>query len=193
MKYRGSDNEKEILPNKPGLNSKQEIEIEEYYGFLRAALVYEAELKNINTFNWKLIASIHKTALSHLYEFAGRLRTVNISKGGFPFPAAKYLDRAVKNFEKDFLLLLPKAIESNDELIKVVAPIHAELLYIHPFREGNGRTARLFANIMSLKYGFNRFSFDYLKPNKMEEYIAAVQSAADKNYQPMVNLFKSLP
>jgi cell filamentation protein len=73
-----------------------------------------------------------------------------------------------------------------------VAPLHAEFLFIHPFREGNGRTARLFANLIALKHGFEPFNFDWISKNRMDEYIASVQSAADKNYQPMKELFNVL-
>jgi len=191
MKYYTPKSEDEILPNKLGLNDPEKIAEEEYRGFLRAEIKLESELDDIGQFKWNVISSIHKTAFEHLYEFAGRLRQVNISKGGFMFPAAKYLPTAVEEFEKVFLNPLPDSFEDYMHLINHVAPLHAELLFIHPFREGNGRTARLFADLIALKSGFERFNFEKITENRMEEYISAVQVAADKNYEPMTKLFRS--
>ena len=192
MKYHTPKSEDEILPNKLRLKDPEKIAEEEYRGFLRAEIKFESELDDISQFNWELISSIHKTAFGHLYEFAGQLRQVNISKGGFMFPAAKFLPSAVEEFEKEFMSPLPDKIEDYGKLIEHVAPLHAELLFIHPFREGNGRTARLFADLITLKSGFDRFKFEKITEKRMPEYITAVQTAADKNYKPMIRLFRSL-
>jgi len=93
---------------------------EEYRGFLRAELKYESEIIRINQFDWDFISSIHITALAHLYEFAGQLRQVNISKGGFLFPAAQHLDSAIKTFEQDFLKSIPSKINDKAELIELL-------------------------------------------------------------------------
>ncbi|REL37935.1 cell filamentation protein Fic [Rhodohalobacter sp. SW132] len=192
MKYHTPESEDEILPNKLGLEDPGKIAEEEYRGFLRAEIKFESELDHINQFNWKFISSIHKTAFSHLYKFAGELRQVNLSKGGFMFPAARFLPAAVEEFEKEFLKPLPDSFENYEELIELAAPLHAELLFIHPFRDGNGRTARLFGDLIALKRGFERFNFEMISEKSMPEYIAAVQAAADKNYEPMTRLFRSL-
>lgn len=159
---------------------------------MRSEIKYETELDNISQINWALISSIHKTAFSHLYKFAGELRQVNLSKGGFMFPAAKFLPSAIKRFEKEFLNPFPSAFSSYEELVEQLAPIHAELLFIHPFREGNGRTARLFVDIIALKRGFERFNFHKITDKRMPEYIQAVQKASNRDYKPMIRLFRSL-
>jgi cell filamentation protein len=192
MKYYTPKSEDEILPNKLGLKDPRKIAEEEYRGFLRAEIKFESELDDISQFNWEIISLIHKTAFEHLYEFAGQLRQVNISKGGFMFPAAKFLPSAVEEFEKEFLTPLPDSFEDYEQLINHVAPLHAELLFIHPFREGNGRIARLFADLIALKSGFDRFNFEKITEKRMPEYIGTVQAAANKNYEPMIQLFRSL-
>lgn len=192
MKYYTPKSEDEILPNKLNLTDSEKIAEEEYRGFLRAEIKFESELESIAAFDWDLLSSIHKTALGHLYEFAGELRQVNLSKGGFMFPAARFLLSAVKEFEEAFLKALPDSFEDDKHLVEHIAPIHAELLFIHPFREGNGRTARLLVDLIALKSGFERFNFEKIDEKKLPDYIVAVQSAADKNYEPMTTLFKSL-
>ncbi|MCH8559074.1 MAG: Fic family protein, partial [Balneolia bacterium] len=172
MKYHTPKSEDEILPNKLGLKDLDKIAEEEYRGFLRAEIKFESELDSITAFDWKLLCSIHKTAFDHLYEFAGELRQVNLSKSGFMFPAAKFLPSSVQEFEKAFLKSLPDSFENYELLIEACAPLHAELLFIHPFREGNGRTARLFVDLVALKNGFERFDFGKLDELKMPDYIA---------------------
>lgn len=166
MKYYTPKSEDEILPNKLGLTEPDKIAEEEYRGFLRAEIKFESELDAIKTFNWDLLASIHKTAMGHLYEFAGKFRQVNISKGGFLFPAAKFLPTIIEEFEEEFLKTLSLSSENYQELIKQLAPLHSELLFIHPSREGNGRTARLFVDLIALKSGFKRFNFEKIGEKK---------------------------
>ncbi|MGS2761786.1 Fic/DOC family protein [Sinomicrobium sp. M5D2P9] len=192
MKYHTPKSEDEILPNKLGLTNPKMIGEEEYKGFLKAEIQYEMLLDEIKLFSWTFISEIHKTALEHLYDFAGSLRQVNISKGGFLFPAARFLPDIIKEFEKDFLLSLPKVYDSYENLITHVAPLHAEFLFIHPFREGNGRTARLLSNLIAMKNGFKRFSFNKITNKNMETYISAVQAASHKKYEPMITFFRDL-
>lgn len=92
-------------------------------------------------------------ALGDLYEFAGKPRTVDMSKGGFRFPAALHLNTNLQQFDAAVLAGLKNEYESHQQLIEDIAVVHAELLFIHPFREGNGRTARLLANLMAEKAG----------------------------------------
>jgi len=192
MKYHTPKSEDENLPNKLGLKDPEKIAEEEYRGFLRAEIKFESELDDISQFNWELITSIHETAFSHLYEFAGQLREVNLSKGEFTYPSAEFLEYAVKEFEKEFLSPLPDSFEDYEELIERIAPLHSELLFIQPFRKGSGRTARFFANLIALKRGFGRFNFEMITDKRMPEYISAVQAGSDKNYEPMIKLFRSL-
>lgn len=177
MKYHTPKSEDEILPNKLGLTDLVKIAEEEYRGFLRAEIKFESELDEITFFDWKLISSIHKVAFDHLYKFAGKLRIVNMSKGGFMFPVAKFLPEIISEFEVEFLSAKPEQLGSYEELVQLVAPIHSELLYLHPFREGNGRAARLFADLMAMKTGFEKFNFEKINKKRMPEYIKAVQFA----------------
>ena len=71
--------------------------------------------------------------------------------------------------------------------------VHGELLYIHPFREGNGRTARLLANLMAYKAGYDRLKFEKLDNEEMfKKYVHAIQRVAMKEYQPMIDIIALL-
>ncbi|WP_206170623.1 Fic/DOC family protein [Spirosoma pollinicola] len=143
-------NHNEVLPNLLGLKSAEEIGLAEFDGFLRAEIYLTERLTNRTKFNTAYILKLHKLSLAHLYAFAGKYRDVNISKGGFPFASARFLPETMKAFEEEILAALPNSYADKNSLIKDVASVHGEFLFIHPFREGNGRTARVLANLMAI-------------------------------------------
>jgi cell filamentation protein len=189
-KYVSSPEESELLPNLLNLSSREEIDKAEFEGFLLAELTLTDELTSRTKFNVKYIKRIHKLSLGHMYSFAGKFRSVNMSKGGFLFPSAKFISQNMDNLEKEILLKLPSKYQSNHTLIKDIAKVHGEFLFIHPFREGNGRTARVLANLMVRKQGIKGLNFDKITEKVFPEYVIAVQSVADRNYGPMEKIIE---
>ena len=189
-KYVSSPEENELLPNLLNLSNREEIDKAEFEGFLLAELTLSEELTSRTKFNVKYIKRIHKLSLGHMYSFAGKFRTVNMSKGGFLFPAATFISQNMDNFENEILLKLPSKYESNHDLIKDISKVHGEFLFIHPFREGNGRTARVLANLMARKQGIKGLNFDKITEKVFPEYVIAVQSVADRNYEPMEKIIE---
>ncbi|RZJ93071.1 MAG: cell filamentation protein Fic [Hymenobacter sp.] len=189
-KYRASDSESEILPNLLGLTDIQAIGLAEYEGFLRADIVLTEALKPTTKFTLKYLLKAHRLALGHLYAFAGRYREVNISKGGFAFPAARFLAASMQQFEQEWLRKsLPREL---NELLDLVGAVHGELLFIHPFREGNGRTARLLASLMLERQGYERLRWELVDEAAFPSYVAAVQQSGLGNYAPMQTLIRAL-
>ena len=194
-KYHTSSSEKEgdVLPNKLGLEDKRDIDEKEVEGQLYAELVISDKEEKRPKFNLKYLFEIHELMFGELYDFAGKLRTVDMSKGGFAFPSAKFLDSSMQQFEKEMLLKVPEEFMSVNEVCEVVGRIHAELLFIHPFREGNGRVARLFANLMAERAGFKKLNFDMLgSEDGFKRYVNAVQHASGQNYKPMQEIISEM-
>jgi cell filamentation protein len=190
VKYVSSPEESELLPNLLNLSNRDDIGKSEFEGFLLAELSLTEELTIRTKFNVKYIKRIHKLSLGHLYSFAGKYRTVNMSKGGFLFPAAQFISQNMNNFEKEILLNLPTKYESDKSLIKDIAKVHGEFLFIHPFREGNGRVARVLANLMARKQGIKGLNFEKIDEKVFAEYVLAVQMVADRNYEPMEKIIE---
>lgn len=67
-----------------------------------------------------------------------------------------------------------------------------ELVLIHPFREGNGRVARILSVHMGLQAGLPALYFDNLSGRRQQQYFAAVQAGLDRNYEPMAKLFNAV-
>jgi cell filamentation protein len=192
MKYESPSDQGEILPNLLGLKTEKEINEAEFEGFLRSEIYFSEKLTASTKFNVKYILSLHKEALKDIYSFAGKLRDVNLSKGGFAFAAAKFLPESMSVFEKEILSKLKNKYSSREELVRAIAVVHGELLFIHPFREGNGRTARLLANLMSRKAGFSSLKFDKVGKEEFDRYVMAVQNSAKKDYNLMIEFIDSI-
>ena len=86
-RYSTNGEEGELLPNLLGLTNEEAIHNAEFEGFLMAEILFTENLTAKTKFTVKYICDIHRTALKELYSFAGHCRSVNISKGGFVFPA----------------------------------------------------------------------------------------------------------
>lgn len=181
-RYTTNGEEGEILPNLLGITDEETLHNAEFEGFLMAEILFTEKLTPKTKFSVKYICDIHRTALKELYSFAGHFRSVNISKGGFVFPAGRFIPDSMRIFEEEILSQLPDRYTSQQDLIKDIAKVHGELLFIHPFREGNGRTFRILANLMARKQGYPSLNFKKIDFN---EYIIAVQQVAQKDYSRM--------
>ncbi len=189
MKYDAPGSEDEVLPNLLGLSDKRSMQLEEAQGFFRAELVLYEELNDDTVFDLAYVMRLHRLALDHLYAFAGKLREVNISKGGFAFPAAKFLDASMRDYEARVMRKEPPVPASREALVAHLAIVHGELLFIHPFREGNGRTARLLVDLIALKHGYGKLDFEPMR-QRFDDYVSAVQRAASGDYAPMEQLIR---
>lgn len=133
----------------------------------------------------------HYRWLGRVYEWAGRYRSVNMSKAEFHFAAAHLIPRLMQALEDKFLsVYMPCKGMGDAQLIDALAKVHIEFILIHPFREGNGRLSRLLANIMVLQAGQPMLDFSYMDENK-QEYFAAVQAGLD-DYEPMKAIFRQV-
>lgn len=186
--------ENEVLPNKLGLTSADEINVEEAAGFHRAENHLIDILDERTLFDTRLLKNIHKDALEHLYDFAGKLRSVNMSKGGFLFVAAEFLSQNLEKFSTEYLDVINSGdLIGSNNLRDHLAKAHAELLYIHPFREGNGRVVRLFTKLIFLGKTGEILDFKLITEGRnFDRYIAAIQQAASNEYDLMVDLFREM-
>ena len=85
--------------------------------------------------------------------------------------------------------LTPCLFETKPEVVHALAVVHTELVLVHPFREGNGRVARMLAIVMAAQAGLPHLDFSHLKGRNKEGYFRAVQAGMDYNYEPMEKVF----
>ena len=181
-----------VLKNNLGIIDPQKAAEEETIGFIQAQVIFTDKLTKKTKFDEKYIRLIHRTALGYLYPFAGKYRDVNLSKGGHQFLACDFIPRGMIYLELEFLSKLPSDYEDAKKLIEDIAIVHCELIHIHPFREGNGRTARIFADLMANKAGYPSLELDKFRKDNYPQYIEALNKGDDKDYSAMIEIIGNL-
>lgn len=180
------DSDGRVLANKMGITDQRELDEAETQ-LLR--MLYEEVFANLEPdqpLDVPLIKHWHRRWLGNLYDWAGQERQVNLQKDGFMFAAASQVPYLLKELDEKWLKTrTPCCDMARDEAILVIAEIHVELILIHPFREGNGRIARLLADAMAYQAGIGPMDYSDWDTNKAE-YIAAIHAGLDGDYQPMV-------
>ncbi len=168
------------LENK--LNITNQVELareEERISKIRAKEMFEkGYLNTLEPGTFEALKKIHKFLFEDIYEFAGELRKVNIAKGNFRFTPLTYLDEAIKNIEK-----MPQS--TYEEIIEK----YVEMNIAHPFREGNGRSTRIWLDLI-LKRELN-LVIDWSKVDKTD-YLLAMERSPIKDIEIKELLKKSL-
>lgn len=164
------------LENKFGLTSSADLaRKEEFVSKKRAVELFENRvLDSLPAGKFSTLQAIHKYLFEDIYDFAGELRTVNIAKGNFRFAPLLYLQAALESIDK-----MPQA--SFDEIIEK----YVEMNIAHPFREGNGRSTRIWLDHI-LKNEIGKV-IDWSKVDK-EDYLLAMERSPIKDVEIKVLL-----
>ena len=182
--------EEGVLSNRLGLTLKQDIDdaetelLQELYQRVLASPAASLAFSDIE--RW------HRQWLGNLYDWAGALRTVNMSKGDFHFAAAGQLPRLIDTFERQYLPRFASLPDVNDrEVIRYLAQSHVEFILIHPFREGNGRISRLLLDVMAVRAGFEPLDYQLWEEHR-DFYFKAIQAGVSGEYQHLERLVEDV-
>ena len=169
MKQGGTN--KMALENKLGIRSSPELaEAEERISKKKALELFEnGVLDSLEAGTTASLKAIHKYLFEEIYDFAGELRTVNIAKGNFRFAPLMYLEAALANIDK-----MPQS--TFDEIVEK----YVEMNIAHPFREGNGRSTRIWLDCIFKKE--IRKVVDWSKVDK-EDYLLAMERSPIKDIE----------
>lgn len=164
------------LDNKLGLTSTAELDREEERISKKKAveLFDKGILESLPAGKFSTLQAIHKYLFGDIYDFAGELRTVNIAKGNFRFAPLMYLQAALENIDK-----MPQS--NFDEIVEK----YVEMNIAHPFREGNGRSTRIWLDHI-LKNEIGKV-VDWSKVDK-EDYLLAMERSPIKDVEIKVLL-----
>lgn len=168
------------LENKLGLTSSAELaREEERISKKKAVELFETGiLDTLPAGKFATLQAIHKYLFEDIYDFAGKIRTVNIAKGNFRFAPLMYLQAALENIDK-----MPQS--DFDEIVEK----YVEMNIAHPFREGNGRSTRIWLNHI-LKNEISKV-VDWSKVDK-EDYLLAMERSPIKDVEIKVLLKNAL-
>ena len=136
-------------------------------------------------FGLSFLSAIHKYVFEPLYDWAGQVRRVNISKGQMLFAPVEFLDSVLEDFSRFLTTELSRLPKNKLETSRKLAAIHNEFNVIHPFREGNGRTIRLFLDLLAASYGYN--PIDWSCETKAV-YFSACLAGVNGDNKPLVKI-----
>ena len=168
------------LENKLGITNSAELaREEERISKKKAVELFESgSLDKLAPGRFASLQAIHKALFKDIYDFAGELRTVNLAKGNFRFAPLMYLEAALANIDK-----MPQS--TFDEIVEK----YVEMNIAHPFREGNGRSTRLWLDQM-LKADIGQV-VDWSRVDK-EDYLLAMERSPIKDVEIKVLLKAAL-
>jgi len=182
------DAAQEVLRNKKNIIDLRTLQVEEEKALARAYEQLFEEVRSDTLMTTDLIRYVHSVIFGGLYEWAGRWRTVHISKPGVSWPPPDFLSQAMQEFEKDVLQHYPASSITDDQTFcEAIGHIQGEFLAIHPFREGNARTIKLVTNLFAVQTGRLPLRYDMTNEGK-QVYIDAAKAALLGNYEPMATV-----
>ena len=159
------------LENKLGINDSAELaRVEEKISKTKAIRLYESNIvEDFEIGKFSGLAKIHNFLFAELYDFAGKIRTVNIAKGNFRFAPVMYLETALKHIDD-----MPQS--TFDEIVEKYVEMNAA----HPFREGNGRSTRIWLDLILKKE--LKLVVDWNRVDK-EDYLLAMERSPIKDVE----------
>lgn len=182
-----------VLRNLMGVRSVREMNRSEYAALLAVTDRFIDETTVDQQFTADDICRMHRLWLGSIYAWAGEYRQVNMGKDGFMFAAANQVPRLMQEFEREVLrTYTPCRMTDADEQAQALGVVHAELILIHPFREGNGRCSRLLATLMALQSGLPALDFGGIRGEAKRRYIGAIQAAMGRDYAPITAVFRAV-
>ncbi len=174
-----------VLRNRVGIQSPEdmdELELRLLKDTYEAVLLQDFPNRTLTVADLK---AWHRLWLGNVYAWAGQERSVNLGKGGFLFASASLVPGLLQTFERELLSrYTPCGPLTPEGLVAAIAVTHVELILIHPFRDGNGRLARLLADVMAVQAGHEPLDYSSWEQNKAA-YLGAIHAGVASDYRPM--------
>lgn len=170
------------------ISDRDQLNEEEAKGIIRAEeFLYEQdESVEISA---GFVLELHKTAFGHLYEWAGQWRKSDFKVGSHIPPRFNDVPTLMYQFLDELSFRLGK-IKDIDDLVSVIAYAHHRMVYIHPFNNGNGRSARLLADLIALINGYDHIILYHREGEARKTYLKAIGAADQHDYSLLENIIK---
>jgi len=184
------DADRTVLVNKRGVTELATLQHLEEEALAAAYRTLLSEARLDTPMSCELVRHIHRRIFSDLYAWAGRWRSVWISKPGITWSAPDFIDQNMNAWQRDVLGKYPAvALGQDSAFCGAVAEIQGEFLVIHPFREGNARTIKLLTDLLATQTDRRPLVYDRTDEGK-KRYIAAAEAAFRKDYVPLLQVIR---
>lgn len=183
----------QVLENRLGITSKPEMNVAELRALERAMDTFIRMYDDQHRFTVEDLCTCHRIWLGEIYEWAGHYRQVNVSRDNFLFAAAAHIPSLMDHYEREVLgRWTPCRVSAREDIARAMAETHVELVLIRPFRDGNGRLARIVSTLMALQAGLPLLDYRLLAEGGEKAYLGAIHAGMDKQYGPMQTLFEEV-
>ena len=182
-----------VLGNLLGITRVRDINLAESQALEIAQDLALERFSADHRFTARDIRELHALWLGPIYSWAGEFRSVDIGKGGFQFAHARLIQGLMAELERGALNRHTPCRPTDDATVALaLAEVHAELILVHPFREGNGRLARLLALLMALQAGLPPLDFSPMLGRGRRIYIGDIHAAMGRDYRPLAAVFEKI-
>ncbi len=181
-----------VLRNKLGITDlelMQEFEME--FQERAFARILDSAMPGLSV-SCNLIKSWHRWTFEELYDWAGEYRTVELSLPDdvLHFCPSMHIAASMDDYEREHLrVLTPLLQDSPNTYPETLAKLHAELIIIHPFRDGNGRIARILVDFLLVQAGLTFARWQVLK-ERQSDYHESIRLSVFKDYRPLASLLR---
>lgn len=180
-----------VLRNLLGIQRVRDMQLAESQALQMAQDAMLDRFSPDHRFTAQDICDMHAYWLEDIYPWAGQYRMVNIGKGGFQFAHAPLIPGLMRDLERGPLRRCTPCQPADDAAVAAaLAEVHAELILIHPFREGNGRLSRMLAVLMALQAGLPALDFKPMLGRGRAAYIGGIHAALGHDYAPLTAVFQ---
>lgn len=176
----------DIGDNLLGLTNRDDLNVYEASGITKAE-IYLQELDIETRFSIGLILDLHRIGFSELYDWAGKWRTIDVQVGKLNPPTFTKVPNLMYQYADEVDFKLGSTTEK-EALAEIFAYLHHRFVWIHPFNNGNGRTARLLLDFAALLKGYEPIQLYYRDGKARSVYIEALRAADNGNYEPLSKL-----
>ena len=174
--------------NKLGLTDKNLMNEYEAKG-IAAAELFVFGLDSDTPFSTQLLLEIHSIAFSELYDWAGKWRTTQVVVGQLTPPDPTQVLQLMYQFIDNLNFKINNSTTTQEHL-EILIFAHYEFVRIHPFNNGNGRTARILMNLVALKFGYRPLELYHREGDSRKIYIDAMKSADKGTFEPLTTLIR---
>lgn len=177
-----------IEENLLNISDSKLLNEEEAKGIIKAEeFIYD--LEESTEISTELILQLHKVAFGNLYDWAGKWRQSDFKVGSHLPPSYQNVPTLMYQFIEELNFRLSK-IESLDQLVSTIAYAHHKMVHIHPFNNGNGRSARLLSDLIALMNGYDHIILYHREGEARKIYLEAIRAADDYDFTLLENLIK---
>lgn len=173
-----------------GLTDRRLLDEAEAEGIIRAEN-YLYDLSEDTEFSVSLLLDLHREAFGRVYEWAGHYRRSNPNVGDFLPPAFQQVPTLLYQFAEE-VAHRQRLVQTEADVVALLAYAHHRFVAIHPFTNGNGRTARLLTNFLAFQHGYQEVElYQRAAGQERDNYLRAIKAGNALDYQPLEQLISA--